>query len=37
MDMDDLPRRKPDALLAELAAQDLDPLSVHQLEERIYA
>ena len=34
MDLDDLPRRKDDALAA-LARQDLDPLSVADLEERI--
>ena len=36
MDPDDLPRRKDDALAA-LARQDLDPLSVAELEERIEA
>jgi uncharacterized small protein (DUF1192 family) len=36
MDMDDLPRRKDDALAA-LAREDLDRLSVSKLEERIAA
>ncbi|MBO9714673.1 DUF1192 domain-containing protein [Sphingomonas sp.] len=37
MDIDDnLPRRKDD-LLRQLASQDLDPLSVEELEERITA
>lgn len=38
MDLDDLmPRRKGDDTLAALAKQDLDPLSVDELEERIAA
>lgn len=38
MDLDDLqPRRKPDDALAALARQDLDPLSVDELESRIAA
>jgi uncharacterized small protein (DUF1192 family) len=38
MDLDDLqPRRKPDDALAELTRQDLDPLSVDELGERIAA
>jgi len=38
MDLDDLlPRRKRDDALAALAAQDLDPLSVEELEARIAA
>ncbi|WP_326524890.1 DUF1192 domain-containing protein [Sphingomonas sp.] len=36
MDAEDLPRRARD-LLAELARQDLDPLSVEELRERIAA
>lgn len=36
MDADDLPRRARD-LVAELARQDLDPLSVEELRERIAA
>ena len=36
MDSDDLPRRRDDGLAA-LAAQDLDPLSVAELEARIAA
>lgn len=36
MDLDDLmPRRKPDDVLIALARQDLDPLSVEELEARI--
>lgn len=36
MDLDDLlPRRKTDDMLTALARQDLDPLSVAELEERI--
>jgi uncharacterized small protein (DUF1192 family) len=34
MDADDLPKRARD-LVAELGRQDLDPLSVEELEERI--
>ncbi|PAX08235.1 DUF1192 domain-containing protein [Sphingomonas lenta] len=34
MDMDDLPQRRND-LLAQLTRQDLDPLSVAELEARI--
>jgi uncharacterized small protein (DUF1192 family) len=37
MDPDDLPRRSPDEPLAALARQDLDPLSVTELEARIAA
>jgi uncharacterized small protein (DUF1192 family) len=38
MDLDDLqPRRKPDDALAALTRQDLDPLSVDELGERIAA
>ena len=38
MDLDDLqPRRKPDDALTALARQDLDPLSVDELESRIAA
>jgi uncharacterized small protein (DUF1192 family) len=38
MDLDDLlPRRKPDDVLTSLARQDLDPLSVDELEARIAA
>ena len=38
MDVDDLlPRRKPDDTLTALARQDLDPLSVDELAERIAA
>ena len=38
MDLDDLmPRRKPDDALAVLSRQDLDPLSVEELEARITA
>lgn len=38
MDLDDLlPRRKPDDVLTALARQDLDPLSVEELEARITA
>ncbi len=36
MDADDLPRRARD-LVAELVKQDLDPLSVDELRERIAA
>ena len=36
MDADDLPRRARDAV-AELSRQDLDPLSVAELHERIAA
>lgn len=36
MEAEDLPRRGRD-LIAELARQDLDPLSVEELEERILA
>jgi uncharacterized small protein (DUF1192 family) len=36
MEADDLPRRARD-LVAELAKQDLDPLSVEELEERVAA
>ena len=36
MDLDDLlPRRKPDDALVALSRQDLDPLSVDELAERI--
>ena len=35
MDLDDLPRRKPDDALVALGRQDLDPLSVDELAERI--
>lgn len=35
MDMDDYSPRRPDDPLALLAKQDLDPLSVRELEERI--
>ena len=38
MDLDDLlPRRKPDDVLSALTRQDLDPLSVEELSERIAA
>jgi len=38
MDLDDLqPRRKPDEALTALTRQDLDPLSVDELTERIAA
>jgi uncharacterized small protein (DUF1192 family) len=36
MDPDDLPKRTPD-LVTQLARQDLDPLSVAELEARIAA
>jgi uncharacterized small protein (DUF1192 family) len=35
MDLDDLFARKPDDPLTLLAKQDLDPLSVAELEERV--
>lgn len=35
--MDDLPLRQPDDALAALRRQDLDPLSVDELTERIAA
>lgn len=35
MDMDEYLPRKGDDLLAQLARQDLDPLSVAELEERV--
>jgi uncharacterized small protein (DUF1192 family) len=36
MDFDDAsPRARPDDLIAQLGRQDLDPLSVSELEERI--
>jgi uncharacterized small protein (DUF1192 family) len=37
MDMDELFPSKPDDPLAQLARQDLDPLSVDELHERIAA
>ncbi len=37
MEPDDLPSKRPDDLLAQLRRQDLDPLSVEELEERIAA
>jgi uncharacterized small protein (DUF1192 family) len=37
MDMDDLPRTRPDDLIDQLARQDLDPLSVAELDERVAA
>ena len=37
MDLDDLFPSKPDDPLVALGKQDLDPLSVHELEERIEA
>ena len=38
MDIDELlPRRKPDEALTALARQDLDPLSVTELAERLEA
>jgi len=37
MDLDELFPDKPKDPLGELAKQDLDPLSVHELEERIEA
>lgn len=38
MDIDELlPRRKPDEALTALARQDLDPLSVTELAERLAA
>ena len=37
MDMDDPPPVRSDDLLAQLARQDLDPLSAHQCEARIAA
>ena len=37
MEPDDLPSKRHDDLLAQLARQDLDPLSVDELERRIAA
>ncbi len=37
MEPDDLPARRADDLLAQLGRQDLDPLSVEELAERIAA
>jgi uncharacterized small protein (DUF1192 family) len=38
MDLDDLlPKKKPESLLAALAREDLEPLSVEDLTERIAA
>jgi uncharacterized small protein (DUF1192 family) len=37
MDLDDLFPSKPDDPLAQLARQDLDPLSIDELHERIAA
>lgn len=37
MDLDDFLARKPDDPLAELVRQDLDPLSVEELELRVAA
>lgn len=37
MDMDDLPRARLGDLIDQLARQDLDPLSVAELDERIAA
>jgi uncharacterized small protein (DUF1192 family) len=35
MDLDELFARKPDDLLTQVTRQDLDPLSIAELEERI--
>jgi uncharacterized small protein (DUF1192 family) len=37
MELDDLSSKQPDDLLAQLARQDLDPLSVDELSRRITA